>query len=120
MMCAEPPTHHDDVTLNQQEYVCRVLDWYRCTPGTLGRVRSHDRVVAAELYRRKIPPSVVESALILAAARRTLRAEDAPPLAPVRSLAYFLPVVEEVIVTPLAPDYVRYLRSKLAKYAPPT
>lgn len=119
-MNAEPGRHDDAVTLDQQEYVRRVLDWYRRTPGTLGRVGRHDRLVAADLHRRQIPLSVVESALILAAARRTLRPEDTPPLAPVRSLAYFLPVVEEMIVAPLAPDYIRYLRSKLAKYAPRT
>ncbi len=117
MMCAEPGRHDDAVTLDQQEYVCRVLDWYRRTPGTLGRVRRHDRLVAADLHRRQIPLSIVESALILAAARRTLRAQDAPPLAPVRSLAYFLQVIEEVIETPLAPDYIRYLRTKLANFA---
>lgn len=114
------PAGHDTVTLDRQEYVRRVLDCYRHIPGTLGRIRSHDRAIAAELHRRMIPLSVVESALILATVRRTLRPEDAPPLAPVRSLAYFLPVVEEVIATPLATDYVRYLRGKLAKYAPRT
>ena len=117
-MKAEPAGHDNDVTLDRQEYVRRVLDCYRHTPGTLGHVRSHDRLVAAELHRRQIPLSVVESAFILAAARRTLRAPDAPPLAPVRSLSYFLQVIEEVIGTALAPDYVQYLRGKLAKYAP--
>lgn len=107
----------DDGGLSQQEYVRRVLDLYRRTPGTLGHVRRHDRTVAVELYRRKVSLSIVEGALTLAAARRTLRAADAPPLAPVRSLAYFLQVVEEIIATPLPPGYADYLRATLAKYA---
>jgi hypothetical protein len=50
----------------------------------------------------------------LAAARRSLRDPALPPLPPIRSLHYFVPLFEEVLATPLAPEYVRYLRSKLA------
>jgi hypothetical protein len=106
-----------DVLITQQEYVRRVLECYRRTPGTLGHVRRHDRLIAADLYRRKVPLPIVESALTLAAARRTLRAEHALPLGPVRSFAYFQQVIEELLASPLPPDYVEYLRGKLAKYA---
>ena len=40
---------------------------------------------------------VIENALVLAAARRMVRRTNAPPLAGIRSLAYFLPVIEEGI-----------------------
>ena len=113
-MHSEPVEGED---LSQEEYVRRALDLYRRMPGTLGHVRRHDRVVATDLHRRRVPLAVVESALVLAAVRRTLRAGDAAPLAPVRSLAYFLPVIEEAIATPLPQDYIRYLRDKLARYA---
>jgi hypothetical protein len=114
-MKAEPDG--GDALLTQREYVRQALECYRRTPGTLGHVRRHDRLVAADLYRRRIPLPIVESALLLAAARRTLRAEDALPLGPVRSFAYFLQVIEEVLASPLPLDYVHYLRDKLAKYA---
>ena len=39
----------------------------------------------------------VENALTLAAARRLARPADAPPLGIIRSLAYFSPVIEEVL-----------------------
>jgi len=117
-MNPEPARADDVVTLDPHAYVSRILDWYRCTPGTLGQLRRHDRLVAADLHRRRVPLAVVESALLLAAARRSLRPDDAPPLPPVRSLAYFLPVVDELLAAPLDPDYVRYLRSKLAAITP--
>jgi hypothetical protein len=53
--------------------------------------------VAAQLHARGVSLRVAENALILAAARRLMRAPGALPLPTVRSLAYFLPVIEEVL-----------------------
>ncbi len=52
---------------------------------------------------------------VLAAARRLIRRADAPPLGMVRSLAYFLPVIEEVLESRVSSDYFDYLRQKLAR-----
>ena len=41
-----------------------------------------------------------------------------PPLPPIRFLHYFVPLLEEVLATPLALEYVQYLRSKLAALNP--
>lgn len=99
----------------QQEYVRQVLDAYRKTPGTMGTVRRPDRLLAAQLHQRGVSLTVVENALLLAATRRMVRPEGAPPLGTVRSLAYFLPVIEEVLSLPVNQEYFRYLRSKLAR-----
>jgi|SRR5581483_3584362 len=99
--------------MDQGEYVRRVLETYRATPGTCGAARSPDRLLAAQLYERGVPFESVENALTLAAARRLIRPADAPPLAPVRSLAYFLPVIDEVLKLTIGPDYFRYLRHKI-------
>jgi hypothetical protein len=56
--------------------------------------------------------------LILAAARRSARPADAPPLATIRSLAYFAPVIEEVSQIKAGPEYFQYLRSKLHRTTP--
>ena len=79
--------------MNRCEYVRRVLDAYRLTPGTAGVVRRADRLFAAQLYDRGVPLNKVENALILAAARRSARPADAAPLGTIRSLAYFAPVM---------------------------
>jgi len=98
-----------------EQYIRQVLNMYRYTPGTLGRVRREDRRLAADLKARDVPLLTIEHALLLATARRELRAPDAPPLAPVRSLHYFLPVIEELLLSPLPNGYPDYLKSKLQK-----
>jgi hypothetical protein len=102
----------------QQEYIHQVLEAYRNTPGTMGTVRRPDRVVAAQLYQRGVCVSVIENTFVLAAARRLIRPADAPSLATIRSLAYFLPVIEEVLGLRISPNYFQYLRHKLQRVAP--
>ena len=102
-----------DNGLGQEPYVRQVLEAYRKTPGTMGTVRRADRTLAAQLYQRGLSVKVIENALVLAAARRMIRPTDAPPLGTIRSLAYFLPVIEEVLELRVSPDYCEYLRHKL-------
>jgi hypothetical protein len=106
--------------MDQNEYVRRLLDAYRTTPGTCGAVRRADRLLAVQLYERGVPIESVENALILAAARRLARPAGAPPLGIVRSLAYFSPVIEEVLSTDISPNYFRYLRYRIAQMIPTT
>jgi hypothetical protein len=102
----------------QEDYLRRVLEAYRKTAGTLGAVRRADRVLAAQLYQRAVPVRVIENAFVLAAVRRLMRPADAPPLGTIRSLAYFLPVIEEVLGMHVSPDYFQYLRHKIERVAP--
>jgi hypothetical protein len=107
-----------DDNRGQEEYVRQVLEAYRKTPGTMGTVRRPDRMLAAQLYQRGVALSVIENALVLATVRRQIRPANTPPLATVRSLAYFLPVIEEVLDLKVSPGYFQYLRHKLARIAP--
>ena len=104
--------------MEQRDYVHRLLEAYRTTPGTCGAVRRADRLLAAQLYERGVPVEAVENALTLAVSRRLTRPADAPPLGTVRSLAYFVPVIEEVLDQKVGQDYYRYLRSKLPRRTP--
>jgi hypothetical protein len=90
--------------MEQREYVRRLLESYRATPGTCGVVRRSDRLLAIQLHERGMPLDAVENALTLAAARRLARPADAPPLGVVRSLAYFSPVIEEVMHLKVSPE----------------
>jgi hypothetical protein len=101
--------------LSQEQYMRKVLEVYRNTPGTMGTVRRADRLLAAHLYQRGLSLRVIENALVLAATRRLMRPSGAPPLGTIRSLAYFLPVIEEVLELRVSPDYFDYLRHKLAR-----
>ena len=106
----------EPVVASREEYVRQVLEAYRQTPGTTGRVHPPDRRLAAQLHERGVPLETVHNALILAAARRLFRPADATPLPTVRSLAYFLPVIEEVLELKVSPDYFRYVRAKLQRF----
>jgi hypothetical protein len=102
----------------QEVYIRQVLEAYRRTPGTTGTVRHPDRVLAVEFYQRGVSVSAIENAFVLAATRRLMRPADAPPLGTIRSLAYFVPVIEEVLGLQVSPDYFQYLRHKLERVAP--
>ncbi len=115
----------DNNPIGREEYIHQVLSAYRQTPGTAGTIRRPDRLLAAQLYARGVPLRTVENALVLAASRRLLRPTDAPSLGTIRSLAYFLPVIDEVLDLTISQDYFRYLRSKIAGFCsnapnPPT
>ena len=97
----------------QEEYIRQVMEAYRKTPGTMGTVRRPDRMLAAQLYQRGVAVSAIENAFVLAAVRRLMRPADAPPLGTIRSLAYFLPVIEEVLKLRVSPDYFHHIRRKL-------
>jgi hypothetical protein len=105
----------DGRAMDQRDYVRRLLEAYRATPGTSGAVRRPDRVLAAQLHDRGVSLEAVENALVLAAARRLIRPDGAAPLGTIRSLAYFTPVIEEVLQMQVSAEYFHYLRHKLQR-----
>ena len=103
-------------TSDGRQYTKQLLDLYRHTPGTLAQVRREDRRLALLLYHRGIPLGTVEEAFLLATARRSFRDLQAAPLSPIRSLHYFVPVIDELLATPLPAGYVDYLKRKLRTF----
>jgi len=101
--------------MDSSEYVRRVLNAYRATPGTCGAVRQPDRAFALRLFARGVPLAVVENAMVLACARRVVRPAEAAPLGVIRSLAYFSPVIDEVLALRVNDAYFQYLRQRLAR-----
>jgi hypothetical protein len=106
----------EDNPISREEYIQRVLTAYCQTLGTAGTIRPPDCALAAQLHARGVPLRAVENALVLAASRRLIRPTTAPPLATIRSLAYFLPVIEEVLELPVKPVYFEYLRDKIQRF----
>jgi hypothetical protein len=98
-------------------YAEKIIDLYLSLPETPARSTQDDLRLAHELCHRKIPLELVEAAFLLASARRLFRDPSLPPLTPIRSLHYFLPVIEEVSINQLSPDYLLYLRRKLCSHA---
>jgi hypothetical protein len=88
------------------DYRQAILDTWTALSCTRGRPPRTDHTVLLDLYRRGIPLSLVLVAFRLAAARRS------PDLSPVRSVAYFQPVINELVHAD--PDYVTYLEHRLS------
>ena len=109
----------EEKPINREEYIQSVLSAYRQTPGTAGTIRRPDRLLAAQLYTRGVPLCAVENAFVLATSRRQIRPAGAPPLTTVRSLAYFSPVIEEVLESRVNPNYYQYLRHKIQRFLQP-
>ena len=99
--------------MRQQDYVWTVLDTYVSLPSAPLRPRRDDRFLAAKLWGQGVRLDELEYALLLGCARRELQEHD-EPLQPIRSLRYFVPVLEEVRHEPVDASYVRYLRGKLS------
>jgi hypothetical protein len=95
-------------------YAKSVLDRYRTLPGTLRRALRQDRNLALCLYDRGVTLQKVEDAFVLALARRTFRSRS-EPIEPIRSLHYFLPVIQELEVEPPLPEYLAYLKNRLVR-----
>jgi len=94
---------------SQQEYVRAVLNAYVALPETLPRWHRADRGIALELFRRQIPVDVIEAAFVLGSTRRLAR-DPTLVAPPIRSMAYFLPVIDEVLAEPPPRGYIQYLR----------
>lgn len=101
-----------DPSSNPALYVSSVLTLYVDLPDTPLRANVQDQRNARNWFDRGIALSVVETALLLASLRRSLRPRDVPPLPRIRSLAYFQPVIDELMANPAPPGYLQYLRLK--------
>ena len=98
-------------------YVAAVVMAYVELPETPLSASLQDHRQARRLHDRGIPLRIVESALLLGSLRRLVRPADLPPLPAIRSLAYFQPVIDELLVHPMPDNYLEYLRLKLNRFA---
>ena len=98
----------------KEAYMKRILNAYLQLPDTPGRINRLDRKLAEDLFNRNLPPEIVENAMLLALARRTARKTQST-LGPIRSLHYFLPIIQDLIASPLPDSYVAYLKQTVKK-----
>ena len=98
-------------------YVATLIMLYIDLPDTPLRPGPQDQSTARRLYEQGVPLALAEGAFLLASLRRLIRDSDRPPRAPIRSLAYFQPVITELQQQPLPDGYLDYLRGKFQKVA---
>ena len=104
--------------MTEQAYIQALRSVYLQLPNTHRRFSRSDRRLASNLFQRGFSLELVRSALLLASARRLARNPAETPLPPVRSLHYFLPVLDEISSQPLPPGYLEYLQAKLRSAQP--
>jgi hypothetical protein len=92
-------------------YVSEILRLYLELSDTPNQTRPLDRKLAAQLQQQQIPIKMVKAAFLLGAARRATRDPSYPSLQPIRSLHYFLPILEEIRRNPFDPAYIDYLEN---------
>ena len=100
-----------------EQYVRTVLSLYQQLPETPLLPSSGDRLHAYQLQQRGLPLTLVETAFLLGSLRRLLRPPGAMPLSPIHSLAYFEPIIEELLHQPVPASYTEYLRHKMQPFA---
>jgi hypothetical protein len=98
-------------------YVVAVVTLYLEMPDTPIRVSASDQWLARHFHQDGVSLEIIETALLLGSLRRLIRPSDAPRLSPIRSLAYFRPVIEELQENPAPENYREYLRLKLRQAA---
>jgi hypothetical protein len=97
--------------MSLRSFCTLVLDGYLALPDTPNRSSRYDRSLAESWFHRQIPLSQIQAAFALALLRRFLRNSTNPPLQPIRSLHYFVPVLEEIFQ--LDSRYLEYCRQML-------
>ena len=98
-------------------YVSSVLTLYVDLPDTPLRASVSDQWLAGRFHDDGVPLQVVETALLLGSLRRLVRPAEAPRLSPIRSLAYFRPLIDELREHPAPESYLHYLRLKFRQAA---
>lgn len=111
------PAALDDREGPDRRYVRAVRARYLWLPDTPSVTSRHDHRFAKWLYGLGVDLFVVEAALLVAAARRALREPERPPLPSVRALAYFGPVIAEILASSRPPD-LDYLVCLLRRLRP--
>mgnify|MGYP001793389326 CR=1 FL=1 len=105
--------------ISDAAFVAQVLTLYLDLPDTPVRPSPADQSLARDLFVETVPPPPAASAPLLAPLRAPPRAPALPPLSKIRSLGYFLPVIEELKLQPLPNGYLDYLRLKLRRLSAP-
>ena len=108
-----PPASILEPNSNPVLYVSAVLTFYLDLPDTPLRASVADQRQARSWFDGGVSLEVVETALLLACLRRMARPTELPPLPRIRSLAYFQPVIAELLENPAPAGYLQYLRLKL-------
>lgn len=96
-------------------YVESVRQWFEGLGCTSGKFGAAETEAAKQLQQRAVPLGVVYDAILLGACRKFDAWLNDRPTEPIRSLAYFEPLIAEIQAKPLPAGYSSYLRMKVRR-----
>jgi len=96
-----------------QAYVESVGKCYEGLGCSNGKINAAGSETARQFHGRSIPFSVIDGAMLLGACRKYESWLNGGPQEPIRSMAYFEPLVADAQANPLPNGYSGYLRGKL-------
>jgi len=97
----------------RQDFVNSVLSQYCRLSATTGLVCRRDRKTVVELFEGGVPLAAIEAAFSLETIRRNLRSPHAPPLRLIRSLRYFVPIINQILTNPPDLGHLHYLSFRI-------
>ena len=104
------------MTKKRNEYINRIKNKYLEVHDTPNWFNKSDYQLAERLFEQGIRVEDVETAILLASARRFCRSTRLPKLNPIRSFYYFVPVIEEVVQESYPQEYLQYLQMKMSDF----
>jgi len=114
------PYHRTPPCLESPEiraYVELVREYFEGLGCTSSKFGAAEIETARQLQRRAIPLGTIHDAMLLGACRKLDSWLNGGPSEPIRSMAYFEPLIAEIQAKPLPAGYSAYLRKKIQKFS---
>jgi len=96
------------------ESVRECFDGLGCTSSKFGPAEIE---TTRQLQRRAIPLGIIHDAMLLGACRKLDSWLNGGPVEPIRSMAYFEPLIAEIQAKPLPAGYSVYLQKKIQRFS---
>jgi hypothetical protein len=107
--CSESP--------EQEVYVESVRECFLALGCGSGKFGAAETTATRNMQKRGIPLAVITEAMLMGACRKYGSWFEGQALEPIRSLAYFEPLIAEIQEKPFPPGYSGYLRKKVKQLA---
>lgn len=102
---------------SEDAYVQSVRECFEGLGCVTAKFNASDAQSARRLQQRAVPLAAIRDALLLGACRKYVSWLNGAPPEPIRSLAYFEPVIAEIQETPPPPGYSAHLRREIQQLA---
>ena len=96
--------------MNRKQYLQEVIQAYLDAPDTPSKARPRDWAIATTFFQQGVSVATIAHAIRLATLRRHRRDPNLGLLEPIRSLAYFRPLIDHLRQEPHHPGYIKYVQ----------